>query len=397
MSTQLLPSPAPAATDTPGVRDLMAQLLSIPPGVHRVISCFVQLGPDERATQSYRLWFKERSNALLATLASEPSRVLRLAIERDLARLAAFLEGPEHLPHARGLACYACEELSLFRVVALPSVTRNRLILDDTPWIRELVNAEREFAPITVVAIDRKHARFFQVSAWTTEEQEAQTSTVTPAGRFHGDRGDPPGWGERSYHARIEQERHRHYAAAAHDLEEIRRSGPSRGIVVVGPSEHANAFIRFLPPRLAAAVIGTAQLNPTSVTIDEIREAAFSAAAATALARTTRALATLQEAFGTGWGVNGVRETLRALNKGQVRQLYFRAAQSGGGYRCGSLGHLVLSPQDCTSQTEIHPVQDLTDEVVEEALRHGVAITPLVEPALAAQIDGYAAVLRFRD
>ena len=66
------------------------------------------------------------------------------------------------LPHARGLAIFACEALKLFEAVPLFRVHRSRLILDDTPWIAELAAAERESEPIVAVVIDRGHARFFE-------------------------------------------------------------------------------------------------------------------------------------------------------------------------------------------------------------------------------------------
>lgn len=102
----------------------------------------------------------------------------------------------------------------------LTRVHRTRLILDDTPWIAELVASEQGTRPILTVVIDRAHARFFEVTAMGRTELAYLTAASTRGGKFHSDRGDAPGWGERDYHRRLEQERHRHYANVVRRVED---------------------------------------------------------------------------------------------------------------------------------------------------------------------------------
>ncbi len=160
---------------------------------------------------------------------------------------------------------------------------------------------------------------------------------VEPArrgGKFHSDRGDAPGWGERDYHGRLEAERHRRYAAVGHRIEELARRRVIRGIVLAGPAKDTAALIRFLPHRVAERLLGTVRLNPTSATITDVRTAAMAAAED----HDARAIATelrmLRETLGTGWTVDGPAETLRALHRGQVRTLFVQEEFEGQGYRC---------------------------------------------------------------
>ena len=99
--------------------------------------------------------------------------------------------------------------------------------------------------------------------------------------------------------------------------------------------------------------------------------------------------------LGTGWAVQGVRETLRALWKGQVRALLVDSQFQVPGVRCAS-GRLALSDKDCRGEMPAVPVQDVVDEAVEEALRQRVQVEVLQSQSAAKRIDGLAGMLRFR-
>jgi peptide subunit release factor 1 (eRF1) len=94
--------------------------------------------------------------------------------------------------------------------------------------------------------------------------------------------------------------------------------------------------------------------------------------------------------------VEGVRETLRALARHQVRTLYIAEDLEGGGFRCGQGGRLVLAKADCGSEGEPEAVRDLADEAVEDALRDGARVVVVPRPVAAMPMDGFAATLRFQ-
>jgi peptide subunit release factor 1 (eRF1) len=107
-------------------------------------------------------------------------------------------------------------------------------------------------------------------------------------------------------------------------------------------------------------------------------------------------LVALQESIGTGWAVEGVRETLRALSHGQVRSLLVSEGSEGGGFRCSATGKLVLSKGDCAGEGEPRPVRDLVDEAIEDALRQRARVVIVPRDAGAEPMDGLAATLRFK-
>jgi peptide subunit release factor 1 (eRF1) len=385
MPTGLLPAPTLKLADGPLLDSLLDRLLAIKPGRHRVVSCYVRLTADERTRRQYVTALKSRIQA-----------VRKEAVAPDLARILDWVASPLALPGASGVAIFACEALDLFEVVALPRVRRTRVMVDDTPHVMELVAVRRELGTIIAAVLDRSHARFFLVRGGSATELEGLVETSRRGGAFHGDRRDAPGWGERDYHNRIREERHRHCAAIAYHLEQLTRSLPTRGVVLAGPRKEVAAVTPFLSRELAGRVLGTAALNTTAVTAAEVQVAALAAASEHDRAEELALVSSLAESIGAGWAVEGPRETLHALALGQLRTLLVRADLEGGGYRCSASGRLVLAKANCRGEGEPTPVLDVVDEAVEEALGQGIEVIVVHDSTAAEAIDEMAGVLRFR-
>ena len=265
MSTTSLANWPKAAGAVNELEPLLARLTAIEPDGHQVISCYLRLEPEDRARSRYLREVRARIRQLeqdpLLLAADDQARD---AVRRDLARIVAFLGQPAGLPHAPGLALFACEELELFAAVPLPSVHRTRVVLEDTPWVAELMAVRQEMAPVVVALLDRAHARFFEVTPLAAIELAGLTAPAGRGGRFHSDRADAPGWGEGDYHRRIREERQRRYALVAERLEALVAGRPVRGIVLAGPKDHTAALARHLNRRLARLLLGTCTLNPTA-------------------------------------------------------------------------------------------------------------------------------------
>lgn len=369
----------------PAVDPLLLRLLAIDPGRYRVVSCYLRLTPDERNRRRYVTALKSR----IHTIHDE-------AVASDLARILEYVTSSRALPHAAGLAIFACASLDLFEAVPLPRVHRTRLVVDDTPHVLELIAVRQELGMVLAAAIDRSHARFFLVDVGSATELEGLIEPTHRGGVFRGDWGDAPGWGERDYHHRLREERHRQCAAIAHHLQQLLQTHPARGIVLAGPRKELAALMPFLPRELAGRVLGTAALNPTAVSAAEVQVAALAIAREHERAAELALVSSLAETIGAGWAVEGPHDTLRALARGQVRTLLVRADLEGSGFRCAESGRLVLAKGDCRGDGEPEPVLDVVDEAVEEALRQGIEVIVLHERTAAEEIDGLAGILRFR-
>lgn len=375
--------------------DLLTRLAKLRPSGQPVVSCYVRLLPDDRNRRKYLITLKNAVRTASQAGASL-GHAVREVLERDLARVVASVETPARLPRTPGLAIFACEPLGLFEMVPLPAVHRTRVALGRTPLVRELDETERSFGRLLVVATDRAHARFFEVTALDTKELTSLRSPAMRGRRFHSDRQGSPGWGEHDYHNRIREEKHRHFAAVVRRIEEFEAANATAGLVVAGPGPEGREVARFLSPALGRKLLGT-----TRLTVSEIRPADARAAGLAVRTEFTRShdratVESMEKAVGNRWAANGVRPTLRALSRGQLRHLLIPEAQSGAGYRCSTTGRLVLAKADCRGEGEAIPVPDLINEAIEEAFRQQVTVSVIHDQEAQEGIDGLAGFLRFR-
>jgi peptide subunit release factor 1 (eRF1) len=387
------PNAPPVSTPFAGQ---LARLTAVKPGAHRVVSCYLKLEPRDRSRGKYLIKLKNRMrDAVDALPRLALTRAIEDAVRRDLGRVIDFLRLPENLPATQGVAVFACEATGLFETVALPVVYRSRLAVDTTPLVKELASLEDEFGRILSVVLDRTGARFFAVTAFAATELPGLHSPNTRGSRFRGDE-DGPGWGEHSYNNRIREEKQRHFEAVARQLFAHDRGQPAHGIVLGASGPDVRTVEPFLHTYLAERLMGTFKLTPRQATPALVHEATLAVRETWERATEKQLVGEVGEAFGSGWALNGVRETLRALARGQVRALLVHADASMPGFRCSESGRLAVLERDCRGEGEPVPVLDVIDEAIEDALRQHVDVNVVYDADSREQIDGLAALLRFR-
>jgi peptide subunit release factor 1 (eRF1) len=366
-------------------------------GRHRVVSCYLKLEPRDRSRGKYLIKLKNRVREVVQALPRLGlDRTTQDEVARDLERVQAHLKSPGNLPSTQGIAIFACGPIGLFESIPLPFVYRSRLAVDTSPLVRELASVEDEFGRLLTVVLDRTAARFFEVTAYDTTELPGLRADSTRGKRFRGDADGQSGWGEHTYNNRIREEKQRHFEAIARELFAIDRRQPAHGIVLAGTGTEAAAVEPFLHNYLVERVLGTARLNPKGASPALVHEATLAVREAWERDSERALVHEMQESAGSGWAVNGMTPTLRALSRGQVRALLVHADAGEPGFRCADSGRLALTERDCRGEGEPVPVLDVVDDAIEEALRQGVDVNVVYEPEARDAIEGLAGLLRFR-
>ncbi|HKW41614.1 MAG TPA: hypothetical protein VJN39_10210 [Gemmatimonadales bacterium] len=365
----------PLATTESAVRHVLQRLAAVAPGPYRVVSCYLKLEPRDKTRGKYLIKMKNRVREALAGVRRQGlERAVADGVAADLDRVRAYVEEPGRLPPARGIALFACTPLRLFDVVPLPHVYRSRLRVEPTPLVRELVALEQEFGTILVAACDRTGARFFEVTAFDVTELPGLNADATRGGKFHGERQAKRGamlsggYGEHNYHMRIREEKHRHYARVADHIYQLHSQRPLAGLAVAGIGVDAAALVPHLHTYLHDLLLGVVKLNPRQATPAEVRDAALTLREQRERAWERAHAEAVKEGLGTGWAINGVEATRKALARGQVRTL------------------LADGNDD----------DPRLDEAVEEALRQRAQVDVLYDDKARRAVDGLAALLRFR-
>jgi peptide subunit release factor 1 (eRF1) len=375
----------------------MQRLGAVNAGRHRVVTCYQKLEPRDRNRGKYLIKLKNRVREVVQALPRLGlDRATQDEVERDLERIQIHLRSPGNLPSTQGIALFACGPIGLFEAIPLPFVYRSRLAVDTAPLVRELASVEDEFGRLLTVVLDRTAARFFEVTAYEANELPGLRADSTRGKRFRSDSDGSSGWGEHTYNNRIREEKQRHFEAIARELFAIDRRRPTHGIVLAGTGTEAAAVEPFLHNYLVERVLGTARLNPKEASPAKVHEATLAVREAWERDAERALVHEMQEALGSGWSVNGMTPTLRALSRGQVRALLVHADAGQPGFRCAGSGRLALTERDCRGEGQPVPVLDVVDDAIEEALRQGVDVNVVYEPEARDAIEGLAGLLRFR-
>jgi peptide chain release factor subunit 1 len=368
------------------------------------VSCYLKLEPRDRTRGKYLIKLKNRIRERLDWLDQRGvPRATREGIERDLNKIRQYLEHPGNLPTGRGVALFAADSLDLFEPVPLPRVFRSRLAIDRSPLVRELAALDDEFGLVLCAVYDRTSARFFKVSAFDVAELPGlPAGDTTRAGRFHGTRSVPGRGeslavaGEHNYNQRIQGEKQRHYAHVAQRLFDLSRGASIRGIVLAGTGTDAEIVRPHLHPYLEKQVLGATRLNPKSAAANQVMEAVLGVRQNTERLWEAEHVQALAEGLGTGWAVNGLEPSLRALARGQVRTLLVDPTATRSGYRCAQSGRLTSIDGGCKAEGEPEAVPDLVDEAIEETLRQAGHVEVVEDHEARGEVDNLAALLRFK-
>jgi peptide chain release factor subunit 1 len=386
------PSARHAATD---IQLALQELLALDGKGGWVVSCYQKLEPGDRAGEKYRIKLKNRLR-----LAGQRLGILgfahaeREAVQRDLARIEEFFAHSGNLSGARGVAVFASR--SYFRVVRLPYVLRSRVLVDRTPVVSELVALAEAGSRLLVAVADRRTARLFDVGLSGIEELDGLIAPdATRPARFHPERGNAPGIGEYRFHTRIREEKHRHLAHVADAVLRAFRAHAFDGLVIGGAGADAEALLPHLDASVRDRVVGVLRLAPKGASPAEIREQALAMLAEANEAGAADAVGEVAGLVKSGWAVDGVEESLRALARGQVRTLLVDHDAVLPGYRMSASGRLATAPAAGRADGEAVPVADLLDDAIEEALRQRARVL-VVRGPMARRIDRLAALLRFR-
>ncbi len=380
----------------PQVQNGLRLLTSFETGPYRVVSCYLKLEPRDRERTKYQIKLKNRvrlHQQAIAQLGLE--RKYAEALRQDLDRVLDYLRRPDNLPPTHGVAIFACEPVGMFEAVPVPTVHRSRIAVERTPLVRELMSTLDQFGRIYVAVVDRTAARIFEVTATGAVEHIGVAAGATRGSRWHPDQ-DGPGWGEHKYHNRLREEKDRHYEEIARQLRRLDKLARARGFVLAGMGPYAGAVAPFLPNGLKERLLGTAKLAPREVTPGVVHDVAIAIHEAQRRREEQAVVAEMQERLGEKWAVNGLHETLRALDRGQVRTLLVHPDATEPGFRCSRSGRVVLDTAECTGDGSPDVVVDVVDDAIEEAWRRSMDVVVVREPGDATPIDQLAGLLRYR-
>jgi peptide subunit release factor 1 (eRF1) len=314
----------------------------------------------------------------------------QLSVCADLTRIEEFVRAGIDRSRVRGLAVFACSAHDFWEVVELAVPVRDRLVVNHTPYVRELEAVVARHERFAVLLADRQRARLFRFGQGELLEKQ-ELLDLLPR---HDDDGGQLGKDQVAGHAAAAAQRHlKNAASAAFAL--FQQQGFDH-LVLAGPEDITAEVERDLHAYLRERIAARVHL-PVAAADEEIRQAVEDVEADVARAREAAVVERLRRAVGTGTtGVAGLDPVLGALVARRVDTLLVSEGFEAPGWRCGGCAWVGTLGRRCpVCETEMDRVDDVVEEAVEDALTQACKVAVCRDNADLDVMGRVGALLRY--
>jgi peptide chain release factor subunit 1 len=296
---------------------------------------------------------------------------------------------------SRGKAVFLCESKGVRQEFDLPArLPRTQVLVNRRFHLKPLaalVDAPR----CTVVLMDRKRARIFELWIDEIKEVEDIRDDLPRVGRSDGFGGYEAGHIERH----VENEAMRHFKFVCDRLVERHNAGLFEALIFGCRDDVWGEAKAYLHSYLTNAMIGRFSADVVSLSPENVREEADRILNEH---RINRQQLVLHEALGQAnrdsRGAVGLRDVLDSLEKREVQTLVLGEKLNAPGVECTNCGHVdTRTTPDCAvCGQKNREVEDLSDAIVSLALRNGADIVYVANDPALDRNEHIAALLRFR-
>ncbi|NMO90513.1 hypothetical protein [Actinomycetospora sp. TBRC 11914] len=314
-------------------------------------------------------------------------RAARLSLRGDMERMREEVRTERWRPGA--VAFFSCSARDVFEAVQLPRAVQDRVVLDETPWVRPMLAVLEEYARCCVVVVDRARARVWE---WFADEIEPIAALSDRTMR-------KPNYAatmaEDRVHHKAEELAREHYRHTAAELAQLHEADGYDLLAVGGHRAELPQFLDALPRGLRKRVAGTFTVDPHTVDRGTIKQKVEPIVARYMRDVDLRLVGEVLEsvARGRGFGVLGVADCLWAATVKAVETLLVQDGAMVAGVACTNCSWLGTSGDTCplcehaTRHTE-DILDELTRAVIDESgsVRHVQEDTDIAEHLAAASL-----------
>jgi len=276
----------------------------------------------------------------------------------------------------------------IFEHLEVAMGVRNIARVSDRPYVVPLQALLGRHHHMALAVVERDRARIFRYELGQILEHVDVTSDV------HGQH-DQGGWSQARFQRGIEHEVLLHMKDVSDILLRLHEQEPLDCLVVAGPTAEASEFVRKLHPYLTKVLHGDPISMPLEADADQLRSVLRDAEQELVSGRRRELLARLEAGKGSAErDARGIRHVIEAVNAKRVDVLFVVEGTGEPGWKSAS-GALALHEHEAEAYgTPVEPVDDLIDEVIEQAVLSGADIELFRD---GTRLDGHsvAALLRF--
>ena len=326
-------------------------------------------------------------------------------LEKLFERIEAHVrENRERFENTRLLVLFASAE-GLWQEYRLPLALPSRVVVEFDPYTRPLTVLLDEFEHYAVLVTDARKARLFSLYLGDFEEHPdvfvVDDTPTRPRVSVSLTRSRGSGvWGglaDTRIQRHVEDHVHRHLKRVADQTFQLFQRKKFDLLILGAPEDKILPWLKdhlhsYLQERLAGKFHARPDWNEA-----RLKEEALKVAQRWERQHEERLIRRLLELHGhKDKGVVGLEPTLNALMLGQVHTLVVQHDFRAKGAACPNDHHLALEPGPCPlCGAELEPVDDLIDEMVEEAIAQNAEIEHVFTRHEGFSEHGVGAILRF--
>lgn len=312
---------------------------------------------------------------------------VRLSVRADIERIREAAGEERWTPQS--IAIFACSGRGLYEEVRLPRRVRDRIVVDDTAYVRPMLAVLDEYHRICVVVVDKASARIWEIY----QDEMRETGKVRDR---HLRKPNYAGDGEYRVRNKADELSKRHYRNVAQRLDELFRSGGFDLLMIGGHDFEVPAFTEFLSRDLRSRIAGTFSIDPGTEPVAEIRANADSILQRYEQNEKRQLTDEIYEKLAAGGlAAAGLTSCLWAGSVAAISTLLVAEGASVPGVVGRQAGWLALSGDfDPLSGTPTSHTPDVIEELAEAVVEEGGSISHIADDDRLAE-HTVAAALRF--
>jgi len=319
--------------------------------------------------------------------AADLGDVARDAVDADADAIMHWVRSEFQRNGIRGIGVFSSGG-EIFSDVQVAMGVRNLVRVNERPYVVPLEALLGRSHHIAFVIIERDRARIFRYQLGVVWEYQGLESDV------HGQHRQG-GWSARRFEKNIEHSVLHHMKDTGEVLLRLHEGQSIDALVLAGPHHEVLEFSRNLHPHLQKLIHGDPVSLQQDVSAHDLLERLQQVEQELVSARRSHLLQRLAAAQGQAEkAARGIRHVLEAINGKRVEVLFVVEGAGEPGYRSAT-GALALHEAEAAAYgTPVTRVDDVIDEMIEEALRADAHIELFRDEV---RLDGHpvAALLRF--
>ena len=289
----------------------------------------------------------------------------------------------------KGLAMFVSKPMNFFGAFGLPHKIDDGMVVDTSPYIRQLAQLIDEWENYALVLINNNEAELFMISLGAVKDEKHLTAHIM-------NKHKKGGWSQMRFQ-RLRREAIDHFQKKVREaLHEFVIKEEIVGLVLAGPGEAKVHFKKSLTPPLSEHVLSVLDYDMDEPA-EKLVEAASLEVAKQERTKSAEAVERLKsEILKGGLAVFGISETVNATREGKAELLVISKELKPRGWICEhcqvvELGVMKKCPFCGAKTSEV----DVLEEILEFAERAGTHIEFVGENPMLNDLGGVGALLRY--